>query len=354
MAGLSSLQPRFELSPPMKSCRSLPSRWTALALCLPLLLWSPTLADDVFRLGIIGLDTSHSIAFAKLFNDDATGEIGKCRVVIAYPHGSPDIESSTSRIPAYTEAISSMGIKIAESVEEVVANCDGVLLETNDGRPHLEQVRPVIAAGKPVFIDKPIAGSLADAVAIFREAQEAKVPVFSSSSLRYMESAQAARSGEIGRVLGCDAYSPCHLEATHPDLFWYGIHGVEILFTAMGPGCESVVRVKSADTDVVVGRWSDGRIGTFRGIRNGKSGYGGTAFGSKAVQPLGPYGGYKPLVEEIAKFFLSGKAPVAPEETLQIYAFMQAADLSHERGGVPVSIQEVMQHAEDQAGKKSP
>jgi len=225
MASLSFLQPHFESSPPMKSCRLFPSRRNALALCLSLLLWSPALAEDVFRLGIIGLDTSHSIAFAKLFNnDEASEEIGKCRVVIAYPHGSPDIESSTSRIPKYTETISGMGIKIAESVEEVVANCDGVLLETNDGRPHLEQVRPVIAAGKPVFIDKPIAGSLADAVAIFREAQEAKVPVFSSSSLRYMESAQAARAGKIGRVLGCDAYSPCHLEATHPDLFWYGIN----------------------------------------------------------------------------------------------------------------------------------
>lgn len=298
------------------------------------------------RVGIIGLDTSHAIAFTKLLNDpEAAPELANCRVVAAYPQGSPDIESSVSRVPGYTEQIRELGVEIVDSIDELVSRVDAVLLETNDGRPHLEQLRPVLKAGKPVFIDKPIAGSLRDTLLIFEEAQAAGVPVFSSSSLRYAEGAQAIRHGAIGTVIGCDAYSPCSLEATHPDLYWYGIHGVESLFTVMGAGCQQVARMTSAGTDVVMGQWKDGRIGTFRGLRDGKKDYGGTAFGSEGIQAIGPYGGYRPLVVEIVKFFRTGKPPVEAQETIEIYAFMEAADESKRRGGAPVTLEEVMQAA---------
>jgi predicted dehydrogenase len=300
-------------------------------------------SGETIRLGIIGLDTSHVIAFTKLLNaENPASELAGVRVVAAYPKGSPDIESSVSRVPQYTEQIQKLGVEIVPSIEALLARVDGVLLETNDGRPHLEQVRPVLAAKKPVFIDKPIAGSLADAVTIAREAKEAGVPIFSSSSYRYSPAALEIRGGAIGEVIGCSVYSPCSLEATHPDLFWYGIHGVELLFTVMGRGCESVVRVSSDGTDVVVGKWADGRIGTYRGIRAGQGGSGGTAFGSEAVRDLGRSGGYEPLVAEIVQFFRTGKSPVDIEETLEIYAFMEAADESKRRGGTPVRLEEVL------------
>ena len=139
-----------------------------------------------------------------------------CRVVAAYPKGSPDIKSSTERVPEYTQKVRDLGVEIVDSIEDLVTKVDAVLLESNDGRPHLEQVLPVLKAGKPVFIDKPIAGSLADAVAIFEAARQYKVPVFSSSSLRYTTGAQAIRGGKIGEVKGCDAYSPCSLKARIP------------------------------------------------------------------------------------------------------------------------------------------
>jgi predicted dehydrogenase len=190
-----------------------------------------------FRAGIIGLDTSHATAFAKMLNDpNAKDRVEGCRVVAAYPKGSPDIESSTSRVPDYTKQVQVLGVEIVDSIEKLVEQVDVVFLETNDGRPHLEQVLPVFKARKPVFIDKPIAGSLTDAVAIFDAANHFKVPVFSSSSLRFAEGAQALRAGKVGDIIGCDAYSPCSLEKTHPDLYWYGIHGVETLFTVMGTG----------------------------------------------------------------------------------------------------------------------
>ena len=311
---------------------------------------SKSWAEDTIRLGIIGLDTSHAIAFTELLNGESPDAAFQgCRIVAAYPQGSRDIESSVSRVPQYTETVRGLGVEIVDSIETLVERVDGVLLESNDGRPHLEQVLPVINAGKPVFIDKPIAGSLVDAVRIFDAAQQAGVPVWSASSLRYNEQTQAVRNGSVGSVLGCDAYSPAALESTHPDLFWYGIHGVETLFTVMGPQCERVVRVSTADTDVAVGTWTDGRIGTFRGTRSGKHGYGGTVFGTTGVVHIDKYDGYQPLVAQLVTFFKTKQPPVSAEETLAIYAFMEAADESKRQGGIPVSVADCLQKAQQAA-----
>ena len=310
------------------------------------------------RVGIIGLDTSHSVAFTQILNDpQAKEDVARCRVVAAYPKGSPDIASSTSRVPGYTEEVKKHGVEIVDSIEALLTKVDVILLETNDGRPHLEQVLPCLKAGKPVFIDKPIAGSLTDAVAIFEAARHFKVPVFSSSSLRFSSGAQALRRGEtVGEIKGCDAYSPCSLEQTHPDLFWYGIHGVETLFTVMGAGCESVTRINTPAVDLVAGVWKGNRIGTFRGIRTeaggGTSGYGGQAFGVKGIAPVGSYEGYRPLLVAIVQFFRDGKPPIVEEETLEIYAFMEAADESKRTGGGPVKLATVLEKARSAASEK--
>ncbi|MEB2774169.1 Gfo/Idh/MocA family oxidoreductase [Algoriphagus sp. D3-2-R+10] len=310
---------------------------------LPFSLFAKTTADPI-KIGIIGLDTSHSPAFTKLFNaENPRPELAGFKVTAAYPYGSRDIKSSMDRIPDYIKQVKEMGIEITDSIEALLEKVDVVLLETNDGKPRLAQARKIIQAKKPFFIDKPVASSFADTQLIYQEAAENQVPIFSASSLRYMSNAQAVRhEGKIGKVLGCDAFSPAIIEAGHPDLFWYGIHGVEILFTVMGTGCESVSRTNTTDSDVVTGIWKDGRIGTFRGTRTGKHEYGGTAFGSEGNLVLGQYEGYEPLALKIAEFFKSGISPVKPAETLEIYAFMEAADESKRMGGQAVAISSVM------------
>ena len=142
----------------------------------------------------------------------------------------------------------------------------------------------------------------------------------------------------IGEVLGCDAFSPCSLEPHHPDLYWYGVHGVEILFTIMGPGCESVQRLQTDGYEFVVGRWKDGRIGTYRGLKSGKKDYGAMVFGSKGIARSAGYEGYGHLVEQIVKFFKTGNIPVPAAETIEIFAFMTAADASKAQGGKPVTL----------------
>ncbi|MEO5647119.1 MAG: Gfo/Idh/MocA family oxidoreductase [Chitinophagaceae bacterium] len=295
------------------------------------------------RVGMIGLDTSHCIAFAKMLNaPDAPTEFGGYKIVAAYPKGSNDIKSSVERIPEYTNEIKQYGVAIVDSIEGLLKKVDVVVLETNDGRLHLQQALPVIKAGKPLFIDKPITASLKDAIAIFDAAKKYNVPVFSSSSLRFMENVQdVVVRNKVGKILGADTYSPAELEKTHPDLFWYGIHGVELLYTVMGTGCKTVVRVHTESTDVVVGTWEDGRIGTFRGTRAGEHEYGGTVFGEKGNAILGPYEGYRPLLLKITEFFKTGIPPVSAEETLEILAFMDAADSSKLKGGILVEVENI-------------
>lgn len=290
------------------------------------------------RIGLIGLDTSHVTAFTEILNNPlAKDHVAGARVVAAFKGGSADIESSWSRVPEYTKTLTEKyGVKLYDNIVALSADVDAVMLESVDGRPHLEQARPVIAAHKPLYIDKPMAGSLNDVRAIFRLAQAARVPIFSASSLRFAKTTQAVRNGFIGTVTNAWCGSPAHLEKTHPDLFWYGVHGCESLFTVMGTGCESVRRGTTADGKIeVIGKWHGGRVGRFREIE----GYGGHAQGTKGEADIGAFDGYAPLLFAVVKFFETKIAPVSPEETMEIFAFMEAADESKRRGGAEVPLQ---------------
>jgi len=307
--------------------------------------------EKPIRIGIIGLDTSHVPAFTGLFNDPkATGDLAGFKVVAGFPGGSKDVKASYSRVEMFTKQIQEKyGVEIVDSIEALVAKVDVVLIESVDGRAHLPQAMIVLKSGKKVFIDKPIGGSLSDVLAIFELAQKHKTPVFSSSSLRYATNIRAAKMDpKLGKVVGCESFSPCEIETYVPDFFWYGIHGVESLYTIMGPGCKSVSRTHTKTTDTAVGVWEDGRVGTYRGLRSGTKGYGNVIFGEKAtLTTTGAEGGYKPLVVEIAKFFRTGVSPVSAEETTEIFAFMEAADESKRQGGVPVTIESVMKKARE-------
>ena len=302
------------------------------------------------RIGIIGLDTSHATAFTKSFNEEnASPDFGGYKVVAAYPQGSKDIESSTSRVPGYIEEVKKYGVEIVDSIPKLLEKVDVVLLESNDGRVHLEQAIPVFKSGKTIFIDKPIAGTLTDAFAIFQAAADLKQPVFSTSSMRYWSNMDdIIKDRNAGAVLGAETYGPAPLEATHPDFFWYGIHGIEALFTMMGTGCHTVSRVHTPNTDVVVGVWNDNRIGTFRGRRTpGRSlyTYGGNAFLANRIKNMGESLGYNAMLKEVVKYFQTGIPPVTPKETLEIFTFMEAADESKRRGGAAVSLAETEQKA---------
>src|SRR5262245_46230495 len=183
-----------------------------IALCLSLGLMGLGAAHGAdLRVGIIGCDTSHVIAFAEILNNSsAKDHVEGGKVVAAFKGGSPDVASSATRVEGFTKTLrEKYGVTFYDTIETLCANVDAVLLESVDGRPHLEQVKPVLKAGKPVFIDKPMAGSLKEVTEIFRLAKAAKVPLFSSSSLRFARDTQEVKSGTLGRLSYVETYGPC-------------------------------------------------------------------------------------------------------------------------------------------------
>ena len=239
------------------------------------------------------------------------------------------------------------GVELVDSIQALLSRVDAVMLMTFDGHPRVEQAMEVIKAGKPLFINKPFAASLKDVIKIMDTAKKYNCPIFSSSPTRYLKGAQAARNGSIGDIMGADSYSGCPLEPTHPDFYWYGIHGIEILFTMMGKDCHTVQRRHTQNTDHVVGIWDNDRIGTYRGIRKGKVTHSGIAYGLNEILPAGSFNdvGHRPLVIDMLKFFKTGISPIEIEETLAIHVFMEAADESKRQGGIPISMKTVLDKA---------
>jgi predicted dehydrogenase len=306
------------------------------------------------RAGMIGLDTSHVPEFARIFNQaKPDSELAGIKVVAGYPGGT-DLPLSHDRVGRFTQELRRMGIEIVDSIPQLLPKVDVVLLESVDGRIHLKEATPVLEAGKPLFIDKPAAGSLADAIAIYDLAARRQVPCFSSSSLRFSPSVrQLKEDPALGQLIGAITWGSCSYQSGIPDLFWYGIHGLEMLYALMGPGCQTVARVQAPDADVVTGVWKDGRVGTYRGLRRQKEEFGAVAFGTKAILFAGKSDPYEPLCVEIARFFKTRKAPVDPQETIELLAFMEAADESKRQGGAPVALQDVLAKARAAAGSKN-
>ena len=255
----------------------------------------------------------------------------------------------------FTDQLREMKIEIVNTIPELLKRVDVVLLESVDGRIHLQEAIPVIKEGKPLWIDKPVAGSLADAIVIYELAKKHNVPCFSASSARFSAGLRLVLNDEkVGSVVGASTWGSCSYSPGTPDMFFYGIHGIEPLFVLMGRGCETVSRVHTEDTDFVTGVWTGGRIGTYRGIRRAAASSGAIAYGSKGIAdlPKGAGGGYEALCQEIARFFKSGKAPVSAEETIEIFTFMEAADESKRQGGAPVSMSSVLEKAKKEAAAK--
>jgi predicted dehydrogenase len=327
---------------------------TSLSLCPFWVAHAQERTAPAIRAGMIGLDTSHVPLFARIFNDaKPASELAGIKVVAGYPGGT-DLPASRDRVGKFTEELRGMGIEIVDSIPKLLEQVDAVLLESVDGRIHLKEAVPVIEAGKPLFIDKPAAGSLADAITIYELARQRQVPCFSSSSLRFGPSVRELKNNQaLGQIVGANTWGPCSYQEGIPDMFYYGIHGIEMLYALMGPGCETVARIQAKDADVLTGVWKDGRVGTYRGLRRNKEEFGAVAFGTKGIVPAVKWDGYEQLCVEIGRFFKTRKAPVDAQETIELMAFMEAADQSKRQGGAPVALQGVLAKARAAAASKN-
>ncbi|RJE90325.1 gfo/Idh/MocA family oxidoreductase [Paenibacillus sp. 1011MAR3C5] len=295
---------------------------------------------EPIRIGIIGTDTSHAVLFTRFINDiNHQHHVQGGKVIAAFPGGSPDFPLSASRVDGFMETIENeYGVERGVSPEAVASQCDALLLLSADGRVHMEQFHKLAPFRKPVFIDKPFALSVDEAISIFKLANHWDVPVMSSSSLRYAE--PIVRDLDLhGRhhITTADVQGPLVIEPTQSHYFWYGLHSVEMLYAIMGPGCRQVQVVAEPSGERLIGLWSDGRQGTALCISEGDSRFmahihrGATISTLDAESGATPY--YASLIAQVMHFFQTGQSLVHWRETVEIIAFLEAAEKSRATGG---------------------
>lgn len=288
-----------------------------------------------FRIGMIGLDTSHSIEFPRLMQSDIAAErqVATMRVVscLRFPSAFCAENVQDQR----QEQLEKWDVRVTRHLEEAVADVDGIMVEINDPALHLDYMRRVAGLGKPVFLDKPLAASVAEGEAILRLVREAGIPFWSASSLRFTEEVAelAALSGSAEPLLRCHISAPLGKAPAGSDVVWYGVHGAEMMIAILGSCAESVfARHDPAGVVAVVG-FAGGRRGVLELSRNLWT-YSGEAAGAKTFRQftVKPGSYYPGLIRVMERFFLNGEIPVEPRQTLTIQKILNAIDQSLKKG----------------------
>ena len=298
------------------------------------------------RVGIVDWDTSHVVQFTMRLNQleeiDEEQWIDSEYRVVSGVQGESEV-TDAERMEEYKEKLIGWGVQKMDTVEELVDMVDVVCIESQSGDVHLERARPFIEAGIPTYIDKPFVIDVKDGLAIKELAEEHGVPVFSSSSLRYAPEVVDAQQDDegVGSVVGAHTFSPSSLHDVNPGLAHYGIHGVEMLYALMGPGCVELTCISEEGGEVSVGRWADGRVASIRGTRAGAHAYGFTVWGDQGVRSerISTQFIYRELLRKIVEMWDSGEAPLDIDETIEIAAFIAAAWESANNGGKVVELE---------------
>ncbi|NUQ69241.1 MAG: Gfo/Idh/MocA family oxidoreductase [Chthonomonadales bacterium] len=296
----------------------------------------------MIRIGLVDFDTSHVIAFTERLNHinvPASEYVAGARVVAGCPG---DSLMMPERIPPYAKQLANYGIRLVSKPEELLGDIDAVMIESQQGARHLMRSKPFLEAGLPTFVDKPFAETVAQADAMIRLAARCHAPLMSCSALRYapevIDAVQKTR--ELGPIIGADVWTTATLHPGNPGLLHYGIHGVEMLYTLLGAGCARVRCTSTADADLVVGSWRDGRNGTVRGIRKGAPGFGFVAHYEKGRYTASVEGSayYREMLRTIVGMFTTKRPPYDVRVSREIIAFISAARRSAASGGGPRSL----------------
>jgi predicted dehydrogenase len=236
----------------------------------------------------------------------------------------------------YVDELSAAGVELVDREEQLLGRVDAVFVLSNEGGVHLARSEPFLHAGVPVFVDKPLATSTADARRIVARAVRSGTCVISCSALRWAHDLRAlAQDLDAGEIRGADVFAPAPLHDRNPGLFHYGVHGVEMLYALLGPGCVSVSCAREASSEVVVGRWRDGRIGVLRGLRADPRDYGVTIHRGAGVtqRMVDTAHVYTDLLAAVVPALAERTWLIPADELVEVVAFQSAALRSAEDGG---------------------
>lgn len=291
----------------------------------------------MIRVGLVDFDTSHVVAFTQRLNHLEVAEsewVEGAKIVAGCPGES---EMMPERIPGYAEKLREYGVVLVERPTDLLGEIDAVMIESQQGSKHLERARPFLEAGLPTFVDKPFAATVAEADAMIELARRHNAPLMSCSALRYDPMVQdaLAKRENYGPILSAEVWGNAPLHPGNPGLLHYGIHGVEMLYTLLGPGCRRVHNVSTEQGEVAMGLWPSGHVGVVRGLREGQGGFGFTAHYAKGHFTATIEGAafYREMLKTFVRMVETRTPPIEYTETRGIIAFIQAAERSAANGG---------------------
>lgn len=288
---------------------------------------------EEIKVALIGLDTSHTVEFARRMQAPDCAEDQKV-------HGMEAITCLRFETPFQDKEgldkrqaqIEEWGVKVTEDFDEAIDGCHAIMLEINDGAYHLEYFKKCAALGKPIFLDKPLADNIENARKIYDMAKEKSIRVFSSSSLRYIPNLDQAAE-EVPEAMYASMYGPVGVAPAGSSIVWYGVHAFEMLERAMGIGAKSVFARKDEAGVVAVVDYPDARRGVVE-LTVGVYSYGGLVRDKKKVFPFiaDTKRLYTVELEHVIEFFRGGPPAASMEDALEIMAMLDAAEKSSQSG----------------------
>ena len=292
------------------------------------------MADSQIKVAFIGLDTSHSVQFAQYIQDPNIPAAERCTDLLVTRcmrfetpfQGKEGLDDRQKKLEE-------LGILVTEDFDEAIADCDAIFLEINDPTLHLEYFRKCAKLGKPIFLDKPFADTLANAKAIARIAEENDVKFFTASKLRNFQTIEdlAAQNLEVATAMAWGSLGKC--PEGYSLIIWYGVHTFELLERFMGIGAKSV---KTLPTEVGFDcqvKYHDGRSALVKMSTGLGGGYGCWVLGGGKVEcALAQSGTPINMLNNFVAMCRGAAPAVSVAESLEIMAMLEAAEKSYRSG----------------------
>jgi predicted dehydrogenase len=287
----------------------------------------------MIKIGMIGSDNSHALAFSKLANiDRVLGD--RCRVV-----GIWGAEADRTQEVAREGGIET----IVENPADLLDAVDLAVVVDRHGDLHAGHALPFLERGIPVCVDKPFAIDMDDCRRMLSTAQESGAALTSFSALRYAPATDllAAEIDQIGEIKAAHFAGPCDFESPYGGPFFYATHVVEVSLRLVGEDIATVAAKRNGKSVVVTVTWENGAIGTYSLLGDAAYHFHATLFGSKgmvAQELLGGDSAYAEALNRMVQMAETGEPPLTADQLLLPITIIHAIQSSLANNGAEISL----------------
>lgn len=283
----------------------------------------------MFRIGIIGSENSHAMAFSKIYNEDTPESRAlNCRVVAIMGE-----EKEASQ-----KVFDECGLEfIAEKAEDMLGKVDAIMVTSRNGALHLGYARPFVERGLPAFVDKPIANDAAEALTLVTLAKQSGSPLMGGSSTKLVPDTLSLKGiqtqlAAAGTALGGSVWAPLNMDNPYGGFYFYSAHLAEIAMTIFGydplsvwaerttVGVDALLAYKSFDVAL---HFMDGAY-SYGAVVRGRD--------SITMQSINIDDCYRLEAEEFAKMLASGQSSISHRELIQPIYLLNALEKSFQTG----------------------